>query len=35
MLFTNHCATLIQKHFRRYIQQKYYKKIMPIVNRMK
>lgn len=35
VLFTNHCATIIQKNFRRFIQQKYYKHYKVAVCRMK
>jgi hypothetical protein len=34
-MFTNHCATLIQKHFRRYIQQKYYRHYKRGIPRMR
>lgn len=35
LLFTNHCATMIQKHFRRYIMQKYYRHYKRCLARMK
>lgn len=34
-MFTNHCATMIQKHFRRYITQKYYRHYRRCMLRMK
>ena len=33
--FINHCATLVQTHFRRYIQQKKYRQFLPIYRRFR
>lgn len=35
MMFANHCATLIQSHFKGYQQRKYYLLFKPILHRFK
>lgn len=35
LMFANHCATIIQSHFRGYQQRKYYSMFKPILRRFK
>jgi hypothetical protein len=35
LAFMNHCAVIIQSHFRGYQQRKYYRKFLPLYKRFK